>query len=927
MSDMLDAALSYARRSWPVLPLIEKRKTPIKDTELGFIEGFKDATVDEARLRAVWARYPGANIGLVMGYESGLCVLDPDNKGGKDGAARLKELEATLGVMPKTYTVATKNGKHFYFKYPAEWRDELIRPDYAPGLDIKAKGYVVAVPSVVEGFEYHTINDAPLAELLHAWTKVAIKPELTRADWQRLERPQGSGPSICEEYNLRLTDVLDVPRDAHKTSEGYLIKHPKHGATGNGNMSLNMSRDLWHCFRHDTGGDALTWVAVREGFVECENAGPLDRETIKRCLNVLREGGKVPDEATVRKVETLTKSNGTEETYTVKLRRLDDLANVERFLSRHGDSLKWCEETRRWFVYNDRYWAEVSSDYVKHCARDVPYIIRSESALIGELKNKSDDDRKKMKDNYDAWARTSSLKGRIDAVIELVKADLEISIHEFDKDPLLFNCLSGTFDIRTGEMRNHDPNDLITHHCDYDPGELCERWESFLERVQPSKEICDFLQRAAGYSLTGLTNEEALFFPHGKGATGKSTFETGLLTCAASYGEVSKFATFLADRTESGGSPREDITRLIGKRLAACNEVNKNTRFNSALLKTLVSGESYTARVPFSPQSITFEPIFKLWLFANDQPHIEYDDDAAFRRFYVIPFDVVIPRKEQDKNLKNYFKNDEDAKAGELAWTLQGAVEWYKLSEGGHKDGLRAPPAVVAATRSYQFAMNPLFNFVLDECAVGCENNRPFSIDTSSLWAAYKNGGYDTRKVKSAVSVGKYLKALGFEPFQDNDSGRTRKWRYIRLLEDDEIKELPKCLKVAEHFRTHEHLKGYFTETFPMSTSCKRVSDFCLFICSCVHGLDEMSEGANGVSTGADQTTIARQVKGLLEAWRDANSTGEIQRIERPMLIDAIAARINGEYPQHDQGYLKHFVERLSSEDIEIEALMLGLTR
>ncbi len=131
-----------------------------------------------------------------------------------------------------------------------------------------------------------------MRELPDAWIQEAIKPEI---EWKRLERP-GSGPTICEEYNIQLSDVLSIPGDARKTGQGYLIKHPIHGATGNGNLSINVSTDQWYCFHCQAGGDPLIWLAVREGFIECVDAGPLDKETVKKCLDVLRKEGLAPEE-------------------------------------------------------------------------------------------------------------------------------------------------------------------------------------------------------------------------------------------------------------------------------------------------------------------------------------------------------------------------------------------------------------------------------------------------------------------------------------------------------------------------------------------------------------------------------------------------------------------------------------------------------
>lgn len=881
---MLDAALKYARQGIAVLPLLEGKKDPLVFGT--FRHGYKTATTDETLILECWTQHPYVNIGLRIGFESGIAVIDEDNKGSKDGRSDMVALEKELGTLPVTRTVYTASentatgeiGRQYYFKFPAELRDAPLKKQLADGVDVKVKnGYVVAAPSVVSGRAYES-DGADIVELSAAWIASCITPELDLSEWKRVSQPRGSGKSICDEYNIHLEDVLDFTR-GRKTGDGWLIPHPIHGATGKGNMGVNLSKGLWYCFRHGGGGDALTWVGVREGIIKCGDQ--LDRESIKECLKVLRKEGKVPEEAAVRATVTVSGVKGEPETYTVKIRPRTDVANVERFLSRHGENIRWCEETRRWFRFNGAYWKEVSADNVKHRARDVSAIVRSESALFNELKTDpktgntlTAEQKEKMAGEHQAWARQSSMRQRLEAIVELVKADLVVSIDAFDHDPLLYNCKLGTFNIKTGEVQPFSREDYITHYYDvpYVKGARNDRFEKFLERVQPSPEVRAFLKRAVGYSLTALTNEEALFFCYGTGSTGKSTFEAAIQGAASTYGEVSKFATFLANRYASGGSPREDITRLIGKRIVECNEVNRGTKFNGALIKTLVSGERYVARVPFSPQSVSFEPTFKLWLFANDRPTLEYDDDAAFRRFYVVPWSVVIPEPEQDKSLKDYFKNDPEAREAILAWALEGAVEWWTLSNGGVENGLRAPSDVVAETKAYQLAMNPVYQFVINECAVGCDaTGKPYEVEAIRLWDVYSDirSHYDLKNIKSAGSLGKKLKAFGFESFQGNETWRPRKWRYIRLLDPTELPEQPplfNCQYWWSEIRTDEQIKGVLSANFLHEGTYGKVCKMCASIRSCVHVLENI--------TKPDQATVIEMIVSFLDDSIASGKTG-----------------------------------------------------
>ncbi len=298
MSEMLDAAVDYARQGLCVSPLKPNAKTPLTE------HGHKDATTDEAQIREWWTREPKANIGLVIGEEPNIIVFDVESVRGHgvDGFATLTMLENTHGSLRKTYTVRTAtSGGHFYFAYPDEFKGKLIKRALADGVELKYKGYVVAPPSVVNGTAYEIIKQADRADVPPEWVKLCIKEQPSREDWKRL-RPRGSGPSICEEHGISMHDVLTLPSKARKVGDGFLIEHPIHGATGSGNMFVNPALNLWCCYRHDTGGDPLTWIAVREGFTPCEDAGPLDAETALKCKDVLRREGLIQEPEQVEEV-------------------------------------------------------------------------------------------------------------------------------------------------------------------------------------------------------------------------------------------------------------------------------------------------------------------------------------------------------------------------------------------------------------------------------------------------------------------------------------------------------------------------------------------------------------------------------------------------------------------------------------------------
>ena len=308
MMEMLKAAQEYAAQGLCIFPLKPNAKTPLT------AHGHLDATTNIDKIRAWWMDEPNANIGLVIGDDAGIIVLDIDSvKGhGIDGFAAFETLQKAHGIIQDTYAVKTATGGgHYYFEYPKALKVSLIKRELAKGVEVKYKGYVVAPPSIVNGIAYEITKSGEVGRMSPEWVKTCAKDEPSREDWERI-RPRGSGPSICEEHGISMGDVLTLPGNARKVSDGFLIEHPIHGATGDGNMFVNTSLNLWCCYRHDTGGDPLTWIAVREGFITCEDAGSLDVETVLRCKDIMRRDGMI-QENTKEPAPVLTDENNAAE--------------------------------------------------------------------------------------------------------------------------------------------------------------------------------------------------------------------------------------------------------------------------------------------------------------------------------------------------------------------------------------------------------------------------------------------------------------------------------------------------------------------------------------------------------------------------------------------------------------------------------------
>jgi hypothetical protein len=163
------AALGYAGRGWPVLPLAAGSKLPLAGSR-----GSRGATLD---LDEILGWPAGVNVAIATGRPSGIVVLDVDRR--HNGDESLAELEGRLGALPKTLEVRTPGGRHLYFTTSADVRNST--GGLGRGLDIKGEGgYVVGVPSVVAGTVYEWLpglrSIAPLPTALEQPLAVPAEP-------------------------------------------------------------------------------------------------------------------------------------------------------------------------------------------------------------------------------------------------------------------------------------------------------------------------------------------------------------------------------------------------------------------------------------------------------------------------------------------------------------------------------------------------------------------------------------------------------------------------------------------------------------------------------------------------------------------------------------------------------------------------------
>lgn len=229
------------------------------------------------------------------------------------------------------------------------------------------------------------------------------------------------------------------------------------------------------------------------------------------------------------------------------------------------------------------------------------------------------------------------------------------SNEDLDTNDYLLNVQNGTIDLSedTPKFLQHTPDMLLSKICNvnYNPAASCKEWEKFLgEIMQGNQEKIKYLQKIAGLSLTGNTQEETCFILYGSTTrNGKSTFCETLIYLLGDYALTMKPESLAIKQNTDSRQASGDIARLAGCRFCNASEPPKRMLIDTALLKSLLGRDSITAR-HLHQREFSFMPKFKLVINTNYLPAITDDTVFTSGRINVISFDRHFEPEEQDKD-------------------------------------------------------------------------------------------------------------------------------------------------------------------------------------------------------------------------------------------------------------------------------------
>lgn len=693
-------------------------------------------SIDDPKL--IHALKTGYNYGVMP--SGNVAIFDVDEY------KQLQEL-GVLESFDDTFTVKSGNveGDHFHYYFKTDegignTKLVLFHPEnkelhlgeiYPPG----CPAYCVGVNSVhPSGKPYIIFKDLPLKfipskdinKIIARCTKQEEKPKRDPIDWSKYSRFQDT---LTDKAGLRIEEIAYPSGNVVERGDEIQGAHPTHGSTTGMNFSINPSKNLWHCYRHNTGGDPALFIAVKEGLISCEDAGKgalTDSDTLKKLQDVILSGtyGKGyadklrkhnkeslqnwKEKQGKKKKQQINEDTGLQvrDDTSLSISDLDltDIGNALRFERFYGEKFRFDFSKNAWYFWNGEIWLIDNGGCVKKAAQ---YTIAKMADEIKVLYQQGDEKHaelvfKHMKKSASERARNDMLKS--------AAPHMAVTPGIWNSKPELLNLLNGTLNLETFKLQEFHQEDYLTFKAGvrYDPGAKCTEWLEHLNLVFGNDaDLISAFQLMAGYSLLSGNPDQVFFIPYGSGKNGKSVTTNVLRMIMGDYGIHVAPQTLMAQKNPD--KARSDLVRIQYKRLVTSTEGEQGAKLDIGWIKQISGGEPIVARALYMNE-VEFRVEAVIWFATNHLPVINEVNQAIWRRIWLIPFNQVIP---EDKRIVDYERKlIESEGSGILNWMIEGLKRYY--SEGH----LLKPKAITDATEEYKQDEDPLGDYLKENTVI-----------------------------------------------------------------------------------------------------------------------------------------------------------------------------------------------------------------
>ena len=482
-----------------------------------------------------------------------------------------------------------------------------------------------------------------------------------------------------------------------------------------------------------TAIEASTAILISENKPTSEVSLKLDKK--KPELNIDEEGEPIfrMDEEAVKAKRPYT---------------LDDTGNALRFHDYFGKHFHYNTDDKKYMFWTGKTWISDSKGVIRKYANQIIRLLNEEAKQTeNRIAECSDDEEaKQLKGIYYAQQRNikrvSNKTGKDAMIAELQSlGKMPITNVELDNDKYLLNTESGIVDLRTGELLPWDRDRLMAKNTNVkvsfeEPKTFIKFLHGIFERgnEQETEEIITCLQRCLGYTLTGLTVEQVMFFLNGDGSNGKSTLTAVIQMIMGDYYKSIDSAQLMASGKQNQNvAVQYSLAELVGARCVITQESDKGARLSASVMKGITSGQDLINAQKKYGAPFAYLPQFTIWFMTNYLPNIREKDYGTWRRIVVFPFERKFKEEEKDKDMPEKLKKEYPKILG---WAIKGAVAYL-----ANKD-LLIPECLKKKLNEYKSENDGTLKFLESDThkvEMGC-------VSKNDLYNAYKNWAMNNKE-------------------------------------------------------------------------------------------------------------------------------------------------------------------------------------
>lgn len=412
----------------------------------------------------------------------------------------------------------------------------------------------------------------------------------------------------------------------------------------------------------------------------------------------------------------------------------DDLGMANVICDAYDHDFCYCPQNRSWYIWDHRWVKQPDDtpiyDHVETVLNLLLIYCREQTFLHKDDENDCD-----ILKKYDKYIRSIRKHTAMRNIIAVLTMKTKLPLNRFDSDPYLLNTTDNAYDLRTGRKHNnfYACNSTMQTSCGLlgrahpDP-----RWSQFIDEITShNQEKAAFLQRALGYSLLGINQEECMFVAYGQQSrNGKGTLFHAIESALGSDYFKTVSPMLICERKNGASpdfnAPQPMLAGLQGARIVSMSEAQQSIRLDAAAMKAITGRDTLTTRGlyegPFS-----FEPQFTIWLNTNYLPVVNDETVFLSDRIWVITFDEKFDGPERDTGLKTYLSSPV-VQPTVLQWLFDGCQQYFD-------QGLNPPDCVLTATHMYRRQNDRLGCFLEDRCVM----DQDARIVRKELYQAYRS--------------------------------------------------------------------------------------------------------------------------------------------------------------------------------------------